>query len=249
MPVILVFSVICQFICIFHVVKTGQERFWIFVILFTSFLGCAIYAAMIALPDMFDSYRGQRVVSKVSRSINPKRNLRALRDALSLSDTQENRIRLADELASVGQYNEAITHYRQALTGSNAYNADTLLKLAHAQYATQNYEGCLTSLADLLAHNPGYVSQEGHLLQARALQALGRLDDAAQIYAGVIDYYAGPQARFAYAQLLQEQGKIGEARRQLEEINNYARMAPKYYRQQHRECLTQVRKMLSEIGH
>ncbi|RUS67458.1 Lipopolysaccharide assembly protein B [Saezia sanguinis] len=247
MPIIFAFTIICQIICIIHVFKTGQERAWLIPIIFALLLGCAVYALMVIAPGMLGTRQGKRAVKKLSHTINAPRNLRTLRGELSLRDTAQSRVNLADELVELGQYDEAITHYQEALSGGDAHNPDTLLKLAQAQFQAKDYTGCLASLKDLLQNNPGYISQDGHLLQARALHELGELDQAAQTYQQLVEYYSGPDARYFYAKLLQQQNRPAEARQQLEEIQNYARIAPKFYKQMHRDCLAQANRLLKNL--
>lgn len=247
MPFLLILSIICQILCGFHVVKTGQDRYWIFLIILAPGVGCLIYLFSTMLPSMIGTRGGQKAIKKLHNTINPTRNLKALRDALSIRDTAQTRTNLADELLALEQYEEAITHYRCALSGINTQAPETALKMAQAQFAIKDYAGCQQSLKDLLANNPGYQSQDGHLLQARALQEQGNLDAAAQTYEQLVEYYSGPDARFYYATLLKQQNRIPEAKEQLEEIQTYVRIAPKFYKQYHKACLSQVKRMLKEL--
>lgn len=247
MPIIFIVSVICQLLCGFHVVKTGQDRYWLFLIIIAPFIGCAIYALAVMLPSTLGTRSGKNAIKKLHNTVNPTRNLKALRSELTLRDTAQSRTNLADELLELGQYEEAVVHYEKALTGTNASNPETLLKLAQAQFMLKNYAQCLESLKNLLANNPGYVSQEGHLLQARALQEQGDLQAAQDSYKQLVEYYSGPAARYHYATLLVQQNRIREAKEQLEEIQLYVHIAPQFYKNFHKEYLSKVKQLLKTL--
>ncbi|MFX7816675.1 hypothetical protein ABTK28_22235, partial [Acinetobacter baumannii] len=63
--------------------------------------------------------RGNRhlrtAVARATQAIDPEREVRAARDALALADTVANRLRLADALATLGRYGEALPLYREAM--------------------------------------------------------------------------------------------------------------------------------------
>ena len=122
-----------------------------------------------------------------------------------------------------------------------------MLGLARAQFALDDAAGCRNTLDQLIQHNPQYRSSEGHLLYARALTRLGELAKAEEEYHALLGHFAGPEARYHYAQLLRQAGRERDARAQLEQIEQYARRAPKHYRNLHQACLAQVRDELKAL--
>ena len=98
MPLLALLLIACQIICGLHVVRSGQERNWLYLIIALPGLGCLIYFLSIMLPDLLGSRSGRRAVNRLHDRLDPQRHLRALRDALELSDTRETRVQLADEL-------------------------------------------------------------------------------------------------------------------------------------------------------
>ena len=117
MPLLALLLIACQIICGLHVVRSGQERNWLYLIIALPGLGCLIYFLGIMLPDLLGSRSGRRAVNRLHDRLDPQRHLRALRDALELSDTRETRVQLADELLRLDQPAEAADHYRAALRG------------------------------------------------------------------------------------------------------------------------------------
>ncbi|MWV15503.1 tetratricopeptide repeat protein [Pseudomonas sp. L-22-4S-12] len=247
MPLLALLLIACQVFCGLHVVRSGQERYWIYLIIALPGLGCLIYALGIMLPDLLRSRRGRRAVNQLQDRLDPERHLRALRNDLEISDTRETRMRLADELLRLGQAAEAVEHYRAALRGIHAQAPDILLGLARAQLANGEAAACRLSLEQLREHNPDFRSADGHLLYAQALAQLGETLKAEEEYRALLGYFAGPEAPLHYALLLKQLGRSREARELLEQIDRHARRAPKHYRNLHQTCLAQARSELQEL--
>ncbi|SDJ26635.1 hypothetical protein [Pseudomonas indica] len=247
MPLLALLVIACQVACGLHVVRTGQERYWLFLIISLPGLGCLIYFLGIMLPDILGSRTGRRAVNRLHDHIDPERHLRALRDELSLRDTHESRVQLADELARLERFAEAGEHYQAALRGMHEQDPSILLGLARAQFGQGDALGCRLSLERLIQHNPQYRSADGHLLYARALDQLGETAKAEEEYGALASYYAGPEARYHYAQMLIRLDRTGEARTLLEQIEAYARRAPRHYRNLHQHWLNLTRQTLKAL--
>ena len=247
MPLLALLLIACQIVCGLHVVRSGQERYWLYLIIALPGLGCLIYFLGVMLPDLLGSRSGRRAINQLHDRLDPERHLRALRDALELSDTRETRVQLADELLRLEQPAEAADHYRAALRGVHSHAPDIMLGLARAQFALDDAGSCRETLDQLIRHNPQFRSADGHLLYACALTRLGELTKAEEEFHALLGHFAGPEARYHYAQLLRQANRNGEARNQLEQIEQYARRAPKHYRNLHQACLAQVREELKAL--
>ena len=247
MPLLALLVIACQVTCGLHVVRSGQERYWLYLIIALPGLGCLIYFLGIMLPDLLGSRRGRQTLNRLHDSIDPQRHLRALRDELDIRDTRERRVNLADELLRLGQAEEAATHYQLALRGLDSDAPDILLGLAKARFASQDYAGCQETLDRLIAKNPDFRSAEGHLLYARALEAQGNDLKAEEEYQALSRYYAGPEANYRYALLLKRLGRQREAVELLLQIQAYARRSARHYRTLHKEWLDLSQKALLEL--
>lgn len=246
MPVILV--VLIQIMCGVHVVKTGQERFWLYIIIGLPGIGCAVYALAILIPDLLGSRDGKRLIRQAHDKMDPERHVRMLRDELIISETSQNYVRLADELIRIGRSEEAAVNYQKALSGIFIHDPDIMIKLAQAQFDSGDVVSCQKTLESLIETNPNYQSQDGHLLYARALQENGLLDKADDEYRVLVEYYSGPEARYRYYQMLREKGDLVGAKHQLETIAVTARRAKPHYRKLHKEWLTKVNQELKVLG-
>ncbi|MGE8362882.1 tetratricopeptide repeat protein [Pseudomonas sp.] len=247
MPLLALLVIACQVTCGLHVVRSGQERYWLYLIIALPGLGCLIYFLGIMLPDMLGSRRGRHALNQLHDSIDPQRHLRALRDELDIRDTRETRLNLADELLRMGQPEEAATHYQMALRGIHIDAPDILLGLARARFALGDFAGCRDALERLIDKNPDFRSADGHLLYARALEGLGDDLKAEEEYQALNRYYAGPEASYRYALLLARLGRLREARELHEQIQTHARRAARHYRTLHKEWLDLSRQALRSL--
>ncbi|NDO81098.1 hypothetical protein CJP72_10070 [Citrobacter sp. NCU1] len=230
-------SIAAQLFCAFHVVRSGHDRYWIFIILVFPAMGCLIYLLFVVLPGMGSSYHGRSLMLRIMDKISPERHLRKMTEELAIAETNQNHYLLANELARLGRYHQAIPHYQQALSGIFAHEAPMMLSLAKAEFATQDFAGCQKTLEDLIHFNPDFQSSEGHLLYARALAAQENYAVAEPEFEELIRYYPGPQARVHYAEMLVKSNRLHDANAQYVAIIDAAKHARPQYRKYHREWI------------
>ena len=119
------------------------------------------------------------------------------------------------------------------------------LAKAQAQFGRKQPAEALATLDALRERWPDFESAEGHLLYARSLAELGRLDEALEEYQTVSQYFPGAEARVRYGLLLQLVGRTAEARMVFNELLIQMRRAPKYLRDAQAEWLSIAEKQLS----
>ncbi len=235
MPVLLILSLILQFVCLVHMVRSRRPYWWAFVIMLGSFMGVAVYAFTQILPDLQSDPRARRAAVGALKKIDPTRDLRRLRDELSRADTVMNKMNLGAEFLALGEAAEAEAIFKGCLTGLHAQAPDILLALAQAQFVQGKAGETHATLTRLIEHNPEFKSADGHLLFARALQALGRDDEALAEFAVLQESYPGEEARVRYAQLLIAHHQVADAKAVLQKTLERVRVAPKYYQRAQRQ--------------
>lgn len=241
---ILIVSLLIQVGLIIHCIKTGRNTIWIWVLALLSYAGAIAYIAVEIVPGIFGSRTAKRAARGVSRTLNPGQNLRRYESEAKHSGGVANRQRYAEELLRQGQAREAVEVYRQTLTGLYERDPNLMLGLARAQFAAGEAAASRATLDALIAANPDFKSQDGHLLYARALEAEGNAARALEEYTVLAGYYAGAEARVRYASLLKAQGQNEQARQVLNELLEHARHAPRHYRKVQAEWLSQAEREL-----
>ncbi len=229
MPVLGGLALALNVLCIIHALRARQPYYWFMIIMALPGIGAGIYFFMEILPDLQHSRAAREAASDIGKVINPEREIRGATAALRLTDTAENRKRLAEALFAAQRYDEARTLYETALVGAHADDPALMLGLARAQFGCQDHAGVCETLNRLREILPDYESADAHLLYARSREGLGDTDGALVEYGALAGYYPGEEARVRYALLLQRLGHVEEARAEFEQIVTSVETAPKTY--------------------
>lgn len=241
----LIVSIVVQAGLIVHVIKTGRNQLWIWVLILLPFgVGALAYLAVEILPELLGSRTARRTARGLRRAMDPGANLRRYEDEARVTGNVASRQRYAEELTRHQRYDEAIAQYTQALGGLYQHDPNLMLGLARAQFAKGDARAARTTLDELISQNPDFRSPDGHLLYARSLAAEGEVARALEEYRVLAPSYAGAEAAVRYAQLLEAQGQHAEAQRVVRELLEQARIAPRHYRRAQREWLEAAQKLL-----
>ncbi len=241
---LLILSILVQVALIIHVVKTGRNQIWIWVLALLSLPGAIAYIAVEVLPELFRSRAAQRTARGLRKAMDPGRELRRYESETRVAGNVASRQRYAEELVRHQRYDEAIAQYREALTGLYEHDPNLMFGLAQAQFGKGDASAARATLDELIRHNPDFRSPAGHLLYARALEAEGNVAKALEEYAVLAPSYPGAEASVRYAQLLQTQGRRAEAQKVARELLEQARIAPGHYRRAQRPWLDAAQRLL-----
>jgi hypothetical protein len=241
---LLLVPIIIQVLLIIHVVKTGRNQLWIWVLLFLPLAGGIAYVVVELLPELFRSRTARRTARGFRKALDPGADLRRYENEARVAGNVASRQRYAEELVRHARYDDAIAQYREALTGLYEHDPNLMLGLAQAQFGTGDAAAARATLDELIRLNPDFRSPEGHLLYARALAAEGNVQKALEEYHVLAPSYPGAEAAVRYAQLLQAQGERAEAQRIARELLERARMAPGHYRRAQRTWLDAAQRLL-----
>ena len=230
-------------LCIIHIMRSGAERFWIYVIVFLPGVGPIAYLVAEILPRLLDTRTSRSLARNARSTLDKGRGVRRRLAALDMADTTENRRLLAEEYVALGRYDEAIPLYESTLTGFHADDPTLLLGYARATYGQSEPQKALDALDHLKSADPDFESNEGHLLYAKCLEGVGRLDEALEEYRSLATYATGEEARCRLAMLLQQRGEIDAARQVFAEIQARAKRATRHYRSTEREWIEIARRL------
>jgi hypothetical protein len=248
MPVLGVLSLLAQIACAVHVVRTGRNYYWIYIVVFVPVVGMAAYFLAEVLPDLMRSRPGRDAASGMARALNPGRGLRDAARAVAITPTTENKARLAAEYLAAGETGPAVALYREVLTGVHATDPALMLGLARALFAQGDLAETQAVLERLRAANPNVNSPEGHMIYTRSLELQGKTEQALREYAALIAYYPGQEARCRYGQLLAQNGRAAEARQLFEEVCQSIEYGPRHQRREQRPWYDIAKRQLAEAG-
>jgi hypothetical protein len=243
-----VISVIVQALLIIHVLKTGRDFRWIFLLIFLPGIGPLIYVIMEILPGITGGLGARRAARRVGKLVDPGRSLRQHQLDYERSRNVDTATRLANELVREGRYDDAIKVCEESRGGVFADDPTLLMALASARFAKREFGKAIETLDELRAKNPQFRSSDGHLLYARALDEDGRMAKAIEEYEALARYYPGAEARIRLAQLHDKSGDAETAQRLFRQIIEDARLAPKHFQRAQREWIDIAKKAVQSKG-
>jgi hypothetical protein len=236
--------ILFQVVLVIHILKTGRNTLWIWLVIFVPLIGGLAYFAVEILPGLMGSRTAKRAASGLRKTVDPHRDLREANQRLAVNDSVDSRRKVADQLFDRGRYDEAIEHYRAAMTGIYSHEPLLMLGLAKSQFAKNQIGDARVTLDELIANNPDFKSPEGHLLYARALEAEGNVDKALSEYKALTRYYSGAEAMYRYASLLKRQSQAERGNAILKELLANAELAGAVFRKENREWLDAAKREL-----
>jgi len=238
---------VMQLALIIHVIKTGRSYYWIMFLIFVPLLGGLAYFFIEVLPQFSNSITGQRAVRTVRQTLNPGADLRQHEAAWMQSPNVDNSRRYAEALLDSGDAGKAEGIIDQALKGLFETEPTLLLLKARIEFENNRANEAVATLEMLQEHNPDFRSAEGHLLYARGLEAVGKIDEAIREYSAVSGYFPGVEARYRLALCLATAGKTKASRSEFESILNDAKLAPPHFRKSQKPWLDAVRSELAKV--
>jgi len=245
MPIYVTYFI--QLLLIVHVLRTGRERYWIFILLFLPLLGGAAYLVVELLPEFMGSVSGQRARRGMQQLVDPGGDVRDCASAWEQSPNADNGRRYAQALISADRSEDALQVLEQARNGFFENDPTLLLLEAQARFLREEWSASIEALDRLREANPEFQSAEGHLLRARALEADGRLREAIVEYRDVAGYFPGVEARYRLARALETCGDKEGAREELESILRDAQLAPPHFRKSQRTWIREAKGALKSM--
>jgi hypothetical protein len=232
----------------YHANKTGQDKYWMFILFAFPGLGSLVYAIVVFIPDLRNSTQGQMVMRGARQLLDPTRELREAQEAIDVSGTPANRLRLADALLNGGRASEAVVQYQAVLSGLYADDPQVRIHLARALVEAGQAQEARVVLDKLIAEQPKLKSPEGHLIYARAAAASGDRERAREEFESLVSYYAGLEARARYAEVLlawKDQPRLAAL---LEETNKLSKRMPGGAREINKEWIARLKKVAGSAG-
>lgn len=239
-----VISILVQVALIVHVVRTGRNSLWIWVLALLPMAGPLAYIAVEILPELLGGRTARRAFSSVKKTIDPKRGLREAHKQVRLTGSIDARRRYAEELMTDGKYAEAIDTYRAALVGLYEYDPHLMLGLAQAQFEHGEPAAARATLDELIKQNPDFKSPQGHLLYARSLEAEGDRAKALEEYEVLYGYYGAPEVTCRFAMLLKQMGETERAKQLLRGLLENGEFNSRHARSLQRQWLDLAKKEL-----
>jgi hypothetical protein len=228
-----------------HAIRTGRDRYWLFILFMFPLLGSIVYFFAEYLGDMRNTRGGQRAWRMLQGVVNPDGELRAALAEFDRTPTAANEARLARAWLAKGDTAKAIEHYRRCTSGPYATDASFLKGLAIAQLEGGHAADAVATLEALFAAHPGQRTGDAALMHAEALAGAGR-PEARAAFEAVMAADGSLEARCKYGKFLQSQGDRTGARQAFEAVLADARRGHHHSRDMNREWIDAANAGLKE---
>ena len=215
---LLILSYLPALICGIHAVRTGQQMYWIFILVVGGPLGALIYFFAIMLPDLSSGRTARGAAKAARKAIDPQADYRKALAVLEETPTADARIRAAQAAAALGRWEDAESQW--ALAASGYWASDPVILLGHAValLETGRHADALARLEELGKVDKNGETPQAALAFARAYEGLGRHEEADAPYRFAADRVPGLEAGARYVAFMAKTGRIDDARIGLDEL-------------------------------
>ena len=247
-PAILILCLALQVVLAVHALHRHRRDGWLLLILMLPGVGALLYLLLTAWNTIL--HRAgvpARPAGDPRQAADPERELHGRRAALAVSDNLLNRLALALACLKHGRFGEAAELFEKLDADECHDDPLILLGLARSRFGLQQFKGAKHSLDRLIAANPNFRSETGHLLYARSLEALGEVQDALHEYEVLTSYSPAPEALCRRALLLTNLGRPGEAKALYLTLLQRLGRAPRKVARLHHQWITLARREIAAL--
>lgn len=223
----LILSYLPALICGIHVVRTGQNMYWIWLLIIGGPLGALIYFFAIMLPDLTGGRTARKVTGAAARLIDPEREYKQALKRLEETPTIDARMKAAHAAAAIGRWDDSERMWSGCATGRWAEDSTILLGHARALLELSRHGEALERLETLKSQGRDGETPQAALLFARAYEGLGRIEEAEDPYRFAADRVPGLEAGARYVAFMAKTGRRSDAETGLGELDRrLAKIAP-----------------------
>ena len=205
---------IAQVFCIYHAMKNGKPYHWIWLILFFSLIGIALYFLVEIRPTL-GKINWQAIRWRL---MSPEKKIQARRERLDDSPTIKNRFLLADELMRVYRCSEAATVLQEGLQGAFATDAELMLRVVEAKQDSGQFEAAHELLNRITPTQAPEYQLRYRTALARAWSRANQDVEAEAEFRKLMEQQKSERPAVYYAEWLLQQDKSADARQVLHAV-------------------------------
>lgn len=206
-----------------HVIRSGQQLYWLIILFSFPMLGSVVYFLAVYLPDSRLETGARRMVAAAAKAIDPARELREARASFDEAHTAQNQMRLAAALLELGEAEDAARNYEACLKGPFANDKEIRFLAARAFLESGRSEQAISYLEGLRSGDISFRPDEVTVLLARAYGSAARTADARNEFESAVERFGTFEVLAEYAIWALETGNRDTAERLQAEINRMTR--------------------------
>jgi len=214
-----ILSLIMAVLLCWHVVKTGREQMWLWIIIMFQPIGGLVYIALNIVPDIFGGTTARNVTRVARETLDPHREYREAKAACDETPTVRNQSRLATAAMHMGHFAEAEQLFNAAAQGVHADDPVLLLGRANALLELNRPADARAVLETLGKDEAHGRTPAAAMSLGRAYDALGRVDEADQAFQWAAERLPGFEALARYAAFMARHDRRDEAAEVVSELD------------------------------
>ncbi len=208
--IFLILTYLPALLCGIHVVRTGREMYWLWILVIAGPLGALIYFCAVIVPELAGGRTARGIGKAARQTLDPERDYRNALQALEDTPTIGNRMKVAHAAAALGRWQDAEAQW--ALCGSQ-WDDDPAILMGHAEALLElgRYDDALKQLEKLRALGREGQTPQVALAFGRAYEGLGRSAEADDAYHFAADRVPGLEAGARYVAFMAKTGRRADA--------------------------------------
>jgi hypothetical protein len=203
-----------QAFCLYHAYRNQVEQRWYWFIVFFPGIGCAIY--------LYHNFYSRRSIETIAEGmkgvVNSNYKIEQLEKALRFSDNITNKTNLADAYVTCGRYDEALTLYKECLTGFMADDPVIRIKVLFTSFLKKDFEATV-AYGEELESEKRFQQSEERAAYAWALHHTGKTERAEKVFQQMDSTFTNYRQRIEYCKFLMATNRPGELQRKLQEMS------------------------------
>lgn len=231
-----------QAYCLYHLYTNRNAYYWWFVILFLGPIGCAIYF----ITQVYNKRDAEKITNELAHVINPTKKIKDLEKQLAFSESYQNRVNLADAFLQIKDYNNAITHYLEALEDESQNNIYVIKQLIEAYFNSEDFKTVIEYTAKIKDQSE-FKKSRTQFLYGLALEHEGEMEAAEANLRPIDIRYSFYQERLILAKFLLSINKNEDAIEILNDIQTESNHMTKPNKKLYRITIVEVEKLLKTL--
>ena len=230
-----------------HVIRSGQNMYWLWILFVFPFLGSVVYFFAIYLPRSRLEYAMKQRGESLFKLLNPTKELKLAKKDYETTPSVKNLLRIGQAQMQLNQNAQASATLGECVKQSFGKDADVLLIAAQAKVKNNEPDGALQYLREVRTLNSKYKTAEVSLVAAHILSLTGQKEKAQEQYEYLIREFGGDITyKLKYAIWLADNGLWTRANELKADIEQHIKYWPKHARMLHKDYLKSMKTAFSK---
>ena len=235
--------IMIQVFCMYHAYSNRSAQKWLWIILFFPVIGSLIY-----LYNHFYNRRNiENIKEEVRGSFIKNYTIDKLEQKVEFSDTFSNKLELADEHLTVGNFDRAIEILESCKVGTHKDDVYLNMKLLQSYYLKENFEKVL-EYGKLLTDKKEFINSPQRIAFAWSSYHLGEIDEANKIFSNMDTQYSNYGNRLEYSYFLQDTKGDDHAQIKIEELLEEIQKMDSYEKRLNKKVIQEIRYLNRQLS-